>query len=177
MIPPGSSDNSERYGGDVRHGQPQQKSVCLDLKVDEERAIFLDRSNRRRAHRELPPRCPRHGARLKPCPRPARTRLCLDLPGTARGRMRTDGYSTRSFRRLPARLWGGEDRGERPHDHLRQGDRPHDCASVTAALLERARTGLGQYLPITMLESALSYQWPDVVVTHLCRRRREQWSR
>ncbi len=35
--------------------------------------------------------------------------------------------------------------------------------AVTAALLERARTGRGQYLPITMLESALSYQWPDVM--------------
>ena len=32
--------------------------------------------------------------------------------------------------------------------------------AVTAALMERARTGR-QYLPITMLESALSYQWPD----------------
>lgn len=34
---------------------------------------------------------------------------------------------------------------------------------ITAALLERSRTGRGQYLPITMVESALSYQWPDVM--------------
>ena len=34
---------------------------------------------------------------------------------------------------------------------------------VTAALLERERTGRGQHLPVTMLESALSYQWPDVM--------------
>ncbi len=33
---------------------------------------------------------------------------------------------------------------------------------ITAALLERERTGEGQYLPVTMLESALSYQWNDV---------------
>ena len=37
---------------------------------------------------------------------------------------------------------------------------------VTAALLERERTGRGQQLPITMLESALSYQWPDVMWSH-----------
>ena len=37
---------------------------------------------------------------------------------------------------------------------------------VTAALLERERTGRGQHLPITMLESALSYQWPDVMWSH-----------
>ena len=34
---------------------------------------------------------------------------------------------------------------------------------ITAALLERERTGMGQHLPITMLESALSYQWADVM--------------
>lgn len=34
---------------------------------------------------------------------------------------------------------------------------------ITAALLERERTGTGQHLPITMLESALSYQWADVM--------------
>jgi len=33
---------------------------------------------------------------------------------------------------------------------------------ITAALLERERTGEGQFLPVTMLESALSYQWNDV---------------
>ena len=37
---------------------------------------------------------------------------------------------------------------------------------VTAALFERERTGRGQFLPITMLESALSYQWPDVMWSH-----------
>jgi len=37
---------------------------------------------------------------------------------------------------------------------------------VTAALLERERTGRGQHLPVTMLESALSYQWPDVMWSH-----------
>ena len=34
---------------------------------------------------------------------------------------------------------------------------------ITAALLERSRTGRGQHLPITMVESGLSYQWPDVM--------------
>ena len=37
---------------------------------------------------------------------------------------------------------------------------------VTAALFERERTGRGQHLPVTMLESALSYQWPDVMWSH-----------
>lgn len=34
--------------------------------------------------------------------------------------------------------------------------------SITAALLQRGKTGQGQYLPISMLESALYYIWPDV---------------
>ena len=34
--------------------------------------------------------------------------------------------------------------------------------AVTAALLNAPARG-GQYPPITMLESALSYQWPDVM--------------
>lgn len=34
---------------------------------------------------------------------------------------------------------------------------------ITAALLDRTRTGRGQHLPITMVESALSYQWSDVM--------------
>lgn len=38
---------------------------------------------------------------------------------------------------------------------------------ITAALLERARTGLGQYIPIAMVEAALSYQWPDVMWSHV----------
>ncbi len=35
--------------------------------------------------------------------------------------------------------------------------------SVTAALLQRSKTGRGQYLPISMMQSALYYQWPDVM--------------
>ncbi|MFT5694380.1 MAG: crotonobetainyl-CoA:carnitine CoA-transferase CaiB-like acyl-CoA transferase [Myxococcota bacterium] len=34
---------------------------------------------------------------------------------------------------------------------------------VTAALLERAKTGRGQHLPISMLDSALYYTWPDLM--------------
>lgn len=34
---------------------------------------------------------------------------------------------------------------------------------ITAALLQRARTGRGQYLPVSMLDSALYYSWPDVM--------------
>lgn len=34
--------------------------------------------------------------------------------------------------------------------------------AITAALLQRGKTGLGQHLPISMLESALYYIWPDV---------------
>jgi len=34
---------------------------------------------------------------------------------------------------------------------------------ATAALLDRERTGEGQYLPISMLDSALYYNWPDVM--------------
>ena len=35
--------------------------------------------------------------------------------------------------------------------------------TATAALLQRSRTGVGEYLPISMLKSALYYQWPDVM--------------
>jgi crotonobetainyl-CoA:carnitine CoA-transferase CaiB-like acyl-CoA transferase len=35
--------------------------------------------------------------------------------------------------------------------------------AATAALLQRSKTGRGQYLPISMLKSALYYQWPDVM--------------
>jgi crotonobetainyl-CoA:carnitine CoA-transferase CaiB-like acyl-CoA transferase len=35
--------------------------------------------------------------------------------------------------------------------------------AVTAALLQRGKTGRGQYLPISMLDSALYYMWPDMM--------------
>ncbi|MAI79027.1 MAG: carnitine dehydratase [Deltaproteobacteria bacterium] len=35
--------------------------------------------------------------------------------------------------------------------------------AITAALLEKAKTGVGQYLPISMLDSALQYTWPDLM--------------
>lgn len=38
--------------------------------------------------------------------------------------------------------------------------------AITAALLGRAKTGKGQYLPISMLSSALYFQWPDVMWSH-----------
>jgi crotonobetainyl-CoA:carnitine CoA-transferase CaiB-like acyl-CoA transferase len=61
--------------------------------------------------------------------------------------------------------------------HAQDSDDPHNVRSivfdkvtaltaaqvVTAALLQRAKTGLGQYLPISMLESALYYNWPDLM--------------
>lgn len=38
--------------------------------------------------------------------------------------------------------------------------------SVTAALLQRERTGRGEHLDISMLKSALYFQWPDVMWSH-----------
>lgn len=38
--------------------------------------------------------------------------------------------------------------------------------AATAALLQRSKTGKGQHLPISMLQSALYYQWPDVMWSH-----------
>ncbi len=35
--------------------------------------------------------------------------------------------------------------------------------AVTTALLQREKTGQGQYLPVSMLESALYYNWPDLM--------------
>lgn len=35
--------------------------------------------------------------------------------------------------------------------------------AITAALLGRAKTGKGQYLPVSMLDSALYYMWPDMM--------------
>lgn len=60
------------------------------------------------------------------------------------------------------------------------GDNPDNMASIvfdkvtalttaqviTSALLHREKTGLGQYLPISMLDSALYYIWPDVMWSH-----------
>jgi crotonobetainyl-CoA:carnitine CoA-transferase CaiB-like acyl-CoA transferase len=34
---------------------------------------------------------------------------------------------------------------------------------ITAALLQREKTDRGQYLPVSMLDSALYYMWPDVM--------------
>ena len=38
--------------------------------------------------------------------------------------------------------------------------------SITAALLARSKTGEGQHLSISMLASALYFQWPDVMWSH-----------
>ncbi len=38
--------------------------------------------------------------------------------------------------------------------------------AITAALLAREKSGRGEYLPISMLQSALYYQWPDVMWSH-----------
>jgi len=38
--------------------------------------------------------------------------------------------------------------------------------AITAALLQRVKTGFGQYIPISMLASALYYQWPDFMWSH-----------
>ncbi len=60
------------------------------------------------------------------------------------------------------------------------GDDPQNMASIvfdkvtalttaqviTSALLQREKTGNGQYLPISMLDSALYYLWPDVMWSH-----------
>ncbi len=35
--------------------------------------------------------------------------------------------------------------------------------AITAALLERGKTGEGRYLPVSMLDSALYYMWPDMM--------------
>ena len=35
--------------------------------------------------------------------------------------------------------------------------------AITAALLEKAKTGRGQFLPVSMLDSALNYMWPDMM--------------
>ena len=35
--------------------------------------------------------------------------------------------------------------------------------AITSALLQREKTGQGQYLPISMLDSALYYMWPDMM--------------
>ena len=38
--------------------------------------------------------------------------------------------------------------------------------AITSALLQREREGIGQYLPISMMESALYYNWPDLMINH-----------
>ena len=36
--------------------------------------------------------------------------------------------------------------------------------SITSALLQKERIGKGQYIPISMMDSALYYSWPDMMV-------------
>ena len=38
--------------------------------------------------------------------------------------------------------------------------------AITSALLQREREGIGQHLPISMMESALYYNWPDMMINH-----------
>ena len=38
--------------------------------------------------------------------------------------------------------------------------------AITSALLQREREGIGQHLPISMMESALYYNWPDLMINH-----------
>ena len=61
--------------------------------------------------------------------------------------------------------------------HAQDPDDPHNVRTImydkvtalttaqviTAALLQRAKTGEGQYLPVSMLDSALYYNWPDLM--------------
>ena len=36
--------------------------------------------------------------------------------------------------------------------------------SITSALLQKERIGKGQYIPISMMDSALYYSWPDMMI-------------
>ena len=82
-----------------------KKSVCLDLKVYEERAIFLDLVRTADASsRTTVPVSSIAGARLRsPVLDPARTRLCLDWYGTGPYENRRK-CSTCPFRPPQARL-------------------------------------------------------------------------
>lgn len=172
--PPFTGDTA-RFLGPARNGMAamfatvnrNKKSVCLDLKDDDERAIFLD--------------LVRTADALIENYRPG----VLDRMGL--------GYDALSAIRpelVYASITGyghGPYENRRVFDPLIQatagtaaaqgGDDPQNVRTiifdkvtalttaqgVTAALLEREHTGQGQHLPITMLESALSYQWPDVM--------------
>ena len=141
-----------------------KKSVCLDLKVDEERAIFLDLVRTADALIENY----RSGVLDR-----------MGLGYEALSAIRPElvyasitGYGTGPYenRRVFDPLTGdcrhGRSTGWRDPENIRMIIFDKVTALTTARSPPpcwNARTGRGQYLPITMLESALSYQWPDVM--------------
>ena len=174
-IEPPFTGDTARFLGPARNGMAamfatvnrNKKSVCLDLKVDEERAIFLD--------------LVRTADALIENYRPGvldRMGLGYDALSAIRPELvyaSITGYGTGPYenRRVfdpliqatagTAAAQGGEDPENVRMIIFDKVTALTTAQAVTAALLERARTGRGQYLPITMLESALSYQWPDVM--------------
>ncbi|MEO0492062.1 MAG: CoA transferase [Actinomycetota bacterium] len=175
-IEPPFTGDTARFLGPARNGMAamfatvnrNKKSVCLDLKADDERAIFLDLVCTADALIEnyRPGVLDRLGLGYEALSAMRPELVYASITGYGSGPYE----NRRVFDPLiqatagTAAAQGGAD----DPDNVRmiifdKVTALTTAQGVTAALLERERTGRGQHLPITMLESALSYQWPDVM--------------
>ena len=174
-IEPPFTGDTARFLGPARNGMAamfatvnrNKKSVCLDLKVDEERAIFLDlvRTADALIENYRPGVLDRMGLGYEALSSIRPELVYASITGYGTGPYE----NRRVFDPLiqatagTAAAQGGDDPENVRMIIFDKVTALTTAQAVTAALLERARTGRGQYLPITMLESALSYQWPDVM--------------
>lgn len=172
--PPFTGDTA-RFLGPARNGMAamfatvnrNKKSVCLDLKDDDERAIFLDlvRTADALIENYRPGVLDRMGLGYEALAEIRPELVYASITGYGHGPYE----NRRVFDPLiqatagTAAAQGGDDPQNVRTIIFDKVTALTTAQAVTAALLERERTGLGQHLPITMLESALSYQWPDVM--------------
>ncbi len=174
-IEPPFTGDTARFLGPARNGMAamfatvnrNKKSVCLDLKVDEERAIFSISSElpMRSSRTTVPVSSIAWGSATKPLSSIRPELVYASITGYGTGPYE----NRRVFDPLiqatagTAAAQGGDDPENVRMIIFDKVTALTTAQAITAALLERGRTGRGQYLPITMLESALSYQWPDVM--------------
>ena len=50
------------------------------------------------------------------------------------------------------------------------------CQAITAALLERSKSGVGQHIELSMLDTAIAFLWPDTAADLILARRRRRRS-
>ncbi|NDH11202.1 MAG: hypothetical protein EBY44_05640 [Actinobacteria bacterium] len=169
-IEPPFTGDTARFLGPARNGMAamfatvnrNKKSVCLDLKVDEERAIFLDlvRTADALIENYRPGVLDRMGLGYEALSSIRPELVYASITGYGTGPYE----NRRVFDPLiqatagTAAAQGGDDPENVRMIIFDKVTALTTAQAVTAALLERARTGRGQYLPITMLESAPAHR-------------------